>query len=105
MKKNLAWLLAITATILIAAGSVFWYIHTTISEYENTFYPNIVIEGENVSGLTKEEGENLLANVIHQYDQINITITAGEQEFYAEKGFNEPIRCKECRANRKINKK
>ena len=81
MKKNLAWLLAITATILIAAGSVFWYIHTTISEYENTFYPNIVIEGENVSGLTKEEGENLLANVIHQYDQINITITAGEQEF------------------------
>lgn len=28
--------------------------------------------------------------------------TAGEQEFYAEKGFqNEPVRCKECRANRK----
>ena len=25
--------------------------------------------------------------------------TAGEQEFYAEKGFqNEPTRCKECRA-------
>ncbi len=28
--------------------------------------------------------------------------TAGEQEFYAEKGFqNEPIRCKECRQKRK----
>lgn len=28
--------------------------------------------------------------------------TAGEQEFYAEKGFqNEPARCKECRAARK----
>jgi len=28
--------------------------------------------------------------------------TAGEQEFYAEKGFkNEPVRCKACRANRK----
>ena len=28
--------------------------------------------------------------------------TAGEQEFYAEKGFqNEPQRCKECRAARK----
>lgn len=28
--------------------------------------------------------------------------TAGEQEFYAEKGFqNEPIRCKGCRNNRK----
>ena len=28
--------------------------------------------------------------------------TAGEQEFYAEKGFqNEPQRCKECRTSRK----
>ena len=28
--------------------------------------------------------------------------TAGEQEFYAEKGFqNEPTRCKQCRTNRK----
>jgi len=28
--------------------------------------------------------------------------TAGEQEFYAEKGFqNEPMRCKECRISKK----
>jgi CxxC-x17-CxxC domain-containing protein len=27
--------------------------------------------------------------------------TAGEQEFYAEKGFNEPSRCAGCRAARK----
>lgn len=28
--------------------------------------------------------------------------TAGEQEFYAEKGFqNEPLRCKDCRQSRK----
>lgn len=28
--------------------------------------------------------------------------TAGEQEFYAEKGFqNEPTRCKDCRVSRK----
>jgi CxxC-x17-CxxC domain-containing protein len=28
--------------------------------------------------------------------------TVGEQEFYAEKGFeNEPKRCKECRTNRR----
>ena len=31
--------------------------------------------------------------------------TAGEQEFYAEKGFeNEPKRCKNCRDSRKGNK-
>lgn len=30
------------------------------------------------------------------------TFTAGEQEFYAEKGFrNEPTRCRECRRTRK----
>lgn len=27
--------------------------------------------------------------------------TAGEQEFYAEKGFSKPVRCKACRDARK----
>ena len=32
----------------------------------------------------------------------DFVLTAGEQEFYAEKGFqNEPKKCKECRAARK----
>jgi len=31
--------------------------------------------------------------------------TAGEQEFYAEKGFqNEPTRCKDCRQTRKTSR-
>ena len=31
--------------------------------------------------------------------------TAGEQEFYAEKGFeNEPLRCRDCRGARKANR-
>ena len=29
------------------------------------------------------------------------TFTTGEQEFYAEQGFNEPVRCKECRQAKK----
>lgn len=29
------------------------------------------------------------------------TLTVGEQNFYAEKGFAEPVRCKECRDRRK----
>jgi len=34
----------------------------------------------------------------------NFVFTAGEQEFYAEKGFqNEPARCKNCRDLRKAN--
>lgn len=35
----------------------------------------------------------------------DFVFTAGEQEFYAEKGFeNEPQRCKNCRANRKASR-
>jgi CxxC-x17-CxxC domain-containing protein len=29
------------------------------------------------------------------------TFTAGEQEFYASRGFSEPTRCPDCRARRK----
>lgn len=32
------------------------------------------------------------------------TFTAGEQEFYTQKGFSEPKDCKECRAERKANR-
>ena len=33
------------------------------------------------------------------------TFTAGEQEFYAERGFqNEPTRCRECRQAHKANR-
>jgi hypothetical protein len=30
--------------------------------------------------------------------------TAGEQEFFAQRGFSEPIRCKSCRDVRKTQK-
>ncbi len=30
--------------------------------------------------------------------------TAGEQEFFAQRGFSEPIRCKSCRDVRKAQK-
>lgn len=32
------------------------------------------------------------------------TFTAGEQEFFQERGFSEPIRCKTCRDARKAQK-
>ncbi|AET70876.1 hypothetical protein Desor_5502 [Desulfosporosinus orientis DSM 765] len=36
---------------------------------------------------------------------VTFIFTAGEQEFYAEKGFeNEPQRCRECRNIRKANR-
>lgn len=32
------------------------------------------------------------------------TFTVGEQEFYKEKGFSNPVRCKDCRKKRKAEK-
>lgn len=31
--------------------------------------------------------------------------TAGEQQFFEEKGYSEPIRCKDCRSKRKAEKR
>ena len=31
--------------------------------------------------------------------------TAGEQEFFEEKGYSVPIRCKDCRSKRKAEKR
>lgn len=31
----------------------------------------------------------------------DFVFTAGEQAFYEQKGFNEPVRCSECRASKK----
>lgn len=31
----------------------------------------------------------------------DFTFTAGEQEFYEQKGFNAPVRCVSCRNKRK----
>lgn len=31
--------------------------------------------------------------------------TEGEQNFYKEKGFKDPVRCKECRQTRKLERK
>ena len=36
---------------------------------------------------------------------IEFEFKAGEREFYASKGLVEPLRCKDCRAIRKMNNK
>lgn len=34
----------------------------------------------------------------------DFVFTAGEQQFYAEREFSEPVRCKECRDARKASR-
>ncbi len=34
----------------------------------------------------------------------NFTFTAGEQDFFNQKGFSDPVRCPDCRKKRKAEK-
>ena len=34
----------------------------------------------------------------------NFTFTENEQDFFKQKGFNDPVRCSDCRKKRKANK-
>lgn len=34
---------------------------------------------------------------------IEFDFTVGEQKFFAEKGFSDPVRCKDCRSKKKNN--
>lgn len=34
--------------------------------------------------------------------QSEFTFTEGEQDFYNQKGFSQPVRCKDCRMKKKL---
>ena len=74
-----------------------------VAEFSETFAKGggaIPLEGNKISSevLKMYEDKTLICKECGQ----EFTFTAGEQEFYAEKGFvNEPQRCKACRDARK----
>jgi len=46
--------------------------------------------------------EELQNKVIQCVCGTEFVFTAGEQTFYADKGYNEPKRCSSCRAKKKV---
>ena len=68
-----------------------------IPRYQNDFNPDKIILRKEVEFLMYQD-KTLVCKERGQ----EFVFTAGEQEFYAEKGFtNEPARCRECRQARK----
>ena len=64
---------------------------------------NIMFEDENISAV--EEKEFVDETLVCKDCGNEFVFTAGEQKFYAEKGFqNEPTRCKACRQARKASR-
>lgn len=75
------WLLSVG---ILTVGLLFFcqfYFGDNVND-KTTFYENTYINGINVSGLTKEEANNLLkTQLIENKDNINIKLTSGKQEW------------------------
>lgn len=55
------------------------------------------------SGLGKlVEDDNMDKKIVCKECGKEFVLTVGEQKWYKEKGFNDPVRCRECRQTRKI---
>ncbi|WP_019241167.1 MULTISPECIES: peptidoglycan binding domain-containing protein [Bacillus] len=81
MKKRYIWLIAIIATIIIAGGAIYGYIYSSVKKYDETFYPKVVIEGQDLSKMSKKDGVKALANITNQYNEINVTVKIGEKTY------------------------
>ena len=66
-------------------------INLSKDEILNNLFPRIRVEDEKMDKkiICKDCGKEFV-------------LTVGEQEWYEEKGFNDPVRCKECRQARKV---
>ena len=66
-------------------------INLSKDEILNNLFPRIRVEDEKMDKriICKDCGKEFV-------------LTVGEQEWYEEKGFNDPVRCKECRQVRKL---
>lgn len=80
-KSSLLWLLSVS---FIAVGLLLFcqfYFGDTISD-KTTFYKNTYVNGVDISGLTKEEANNLLTTkFIENKNNINLTLTDGNKNW------------------------
>ncbi len=80
-KSSIVWLLSVA---FIAVGLLLFcqfYFGDTISS-KTTYYNNTHINGINVSGMTREEANNvLMTNLIDNKDKINITLKNDDKEW------------------------
>ena len=80
-KSSLLWLLSVS---FLAVGLLLFcqfYFGDTISD-KTTFYQNTYVNGVDISGLTKEDANNLLTTkFLENKNNINITLSDGEKQW------------------------
>ncbi|WP_050614435.1 VanW family protein [Bacillus testis] len=81
MKKIYMWIITATIVVLAAGGAIYGYIYKTANLYNDTFYPHVTVEGQDLTNKTKEEATKLLAAVTAKHDLIKVNVKVGNQTF------------------------
>lgn len=81
MKKKSICLISAFAVILAVVGGIYIYIDSTVKKYDNAFYPNVKIEGIDLTSQTKEQALKTLGSVTDKYDQISVTVKVGDKSY------------------------
>lgn len=80
-KSSLLWLLSVSAIAVCLLLFCQFYFGDVVNR-ETTFYQNTYVNGVDVSGLTKEDANNLLTTkFLENKDKINLTLTDGDKEW------------------------
>ena len=58
--KKLIWIVAPIAVAVIVGGCSIIFVNSQVNKWENKIYPNIIVEGVDLGGKTKEEAVKIM---------------------------------------------
>ena len=80
--KKLLWIVAPIAVAVIVGGCSIIFVNSQVNKWENKIYPNIIVEGVDLGGKTKEEAVKIMEeNITEEYSGKKIIVKAEENEY------------------------
>lgn len=80
--KKLIWIVAPIAVAVIVGGCSIIFVNSQVNKWENKIYPNIIVEGVDLGGKTKEEAVKIMEeNITEEYSGKKIIVKAEENEY------------------------
>ena len=80
--KKLLFIVIPVVTVVAVGGGCFAYVNSEVNKWENKIYPNVIVEGVDLGGKTKEEAlKTMEENIEKEYSGKKIVVKAEENEF------------------------
>ncbi|CDM69632.1 VanW family protein [Clostridium bornimense] len=87
--KKLLWIVAPIATVAIIGACSVIFVNSQVNKWENKIYPNVIVEGVNLGGKTKEEALKIMEeNITKEYSGKKIIVKAEDNEYEFEIDVN-----------------